>query len=73
MSEEKFSKCGREKKNVILKFRVFGKKRELKEKVQIGKKKNQNVFRFEVKVKDFAKFVFTSWALCYKTWLKFEN
>ncbi len=27
MSEEKFSKCGRGKKNVSVKFRVFGKKR----------------------------------------------
>ncbi len=58
MSEEKFSKCeGGKKKNVSLEFRVFGKK-ELKEKFREGKK---------IKViwgGNFAKFVFTGWALC---------
>jgi len=48
-------------KNVSVKFRVFGKK--MKEKFR---KKNQSVFFWMkiLKVKDFAKFVFTSWALC---------
>ncbi len=36
---------------------------EIERKVSTGKK-NQSVFWFEIKVKDFAEFVFTSWALC---------
>ncbi len=42
VSEEKFSKCEEGKKNVSVEFRVFGKKKELKEKVP--RKKNQSVF-----------------------------
>jgi hypothetical protein len=34
VSEEKFSKCGGRKKNVSVEFRVFGKKRKLKEKFE---------------------------------------
>ncbi len=41
MSEEKFSKCGKGKKNVSVEFRVFGKEWKLKEKFQ---KKNQSVY-----------------------------
>ncbi len=65
MSEEKFSKCG-EGKNVSVKFRVFEKK-EIERKVR--EKKNQSVLG--KKKKDFSKFVFTSWALCCRVWLKF--
>ncbi len=70
MSEEKFSKCGEGKK---CKCKISGvrKKKELKEK--FGRKKNQSIFGWKFKVKDFAKFVFTSWALCCKTWLKLKN
>ncbi len=64
MSEEKFSKCGEVKKNVSVEFRVFGKKMEIERKVP---EKNQSVFGWKFKVKDFAKFVFTSLALCCKT------
>jgi hypothetical protein len=41
VSEEKFSKCGGEEKNVSVEFRVFGKKRELKQKkkFKLGGKK----------------------------------
>ena len=40
MSEEKFSKCeeGEKKKSVSVEFRVFGKKKELKEKFREKKK-----------------------------------
>ncbi len=41
MSEEKFSKCEEGEKNVSVEFRVFGKKRKLKEKFR---EKNQSVF-----------------------------
>ncbi len=60
MSEEKISKCGKEK-NVSVEFRVFGKKMEIERKVP--GKKNQSIF-WKFKVKDFTKFVFTGWALC---------
>ena len=41
MSEEKFSKCEEgKKKNVSVEFRVFGKKKELKEKFR--EEKNQS-------------------------------
>ncbi len=60
MSGEKFSKCGKGE-NVSVKFRVFEKKRKLNEKFR---KKKSKCFRVKVKVKDFAKFVFTGRALC---------
>jgi len=57
----KISKCVKEK-NVSVEFRVFGKK-EIERKVP---KKNQSVlFGWKFKMKDFAKFVFTGWALCW--------
>ena len=54
MSEEKFSKCEEkgEKKNISMKFRVFGKKRK------VLKRKKIKVFWKKFEVKDFAKFVF---------------
>ena len=62
MSEEKkISKCEEGKKNVSVEFRVFGKKMEIEGKVP---RKNQSVFGWKFEVKDFAKFVFTIWALC---------
>ncbi len=48
MSEEKFSECEEGKKNVSVEFRVFGKKRELKEKFR---RKKIKVFAVEIKVK----------------------
>ncbi len=57
------------KKNVSVKFRVFGKKMEIERKVP---EKKSKCFQMKIKVKDFAKFGFTSWALCCETWLKFE-
>ncbi len=64
MSEEKFSKCEEKKKSLSVEFRVFGKKRKLKEKFR--KKKNEVFFALhkknEVK-KKIAKFAFTGWAL----------
>ncbi len=48
--------------NVSVGFRVFGKK-----------KVPEEMFWDEIlKVKDFTKFVFTSWALCWEAWLNFE-
>ncbi len=47
MSEEKFSKCeeGKEKKNVSVEFRVFGKKKGIeREKKKKFRGKNQSVF-----------------------------
>jgi hypothetical protein len=41
VSEEKFSKCGGEEKNVSVEFRVFGKKMEMERKVSTGKKKSK--------------------------------
>ncbi len=61
MSEEKFSKCGKEK-NVSVEFRVFGKKNENRKKSSGGKFKVG--FFWKLKMKDFAKFMFTGWALC---------
>ncbi len=43
-------------------------KKEIERKVR--EKKNQSVLG---KKKDFSKFVLTSWALCCKTWQKFEE
>ncbi len=51
MSEEKFSKCGEEKKSV--EFRVFGKKGNWKK--SSGKKIKVFFFGWKFKVKDFAK------------------
>ncbi len=59
MSEEKFSKCVEEGKIVSVGFRVFGKK--MKEKFR---EKKSKYFGWKFRVKDFAKFVFTGWALC---------
>ncbi len=59
MSEEKFSKCEEGEKNVSVEFWVFGKK--MKEKFR---EKKSKCFGWKFKVKDFAKFVFTGWALC---------
>ncbi len=59
MSEEKFSKCGEGEKNASVEFRVFGKKRSGR---KVPEEKNQSVFGWKFKVKDFA-IVFTSWAL----------
>ncbi len=60
MSEEKFSKCGWEEKKC--KCRISGvRKKKLKEKFE---KKKSKCFGMKIKVKDFAKFVFASWALC---------
>ncbi len=58
MSEEKFSKCEEGKK---CKCRISGvrKKKEIKRKVP--EKKSKCSF---LCMKDFAKFVFTGWALC---------
>ena len=52
MSEEKFSKCEEGGKMLSVGFRVFGKKRKLKERFP---KKNQSVFFGG----NFVKFVFT--------------
>ncbi len=46
-------------KSVSVEFRVFGKKNERK----VPEKKSK-CFGWKFKVKDFAKFVFTGWALC---------
>ena len=51
----------RGKKNVSVEFRVFGKKMEIERKVP---EKKSKYFGWKFKVKDFAKFVFTGWALC---------
>ncbi len=60
MSEEKSSKCEEGKKNCLsVVFRVFGKKMEIERKVP-EKKKKIKVFWGG----NFAKFVFTGWALC---------
>ncbi len=50
---------GKGKKNVSVKFRVFGKKEGNWKK---SFEKNQSVLG--KKKEDFSKFVFTSWALC---------
>ncbi len=47
MSEEKFSKCGGEEKNVSVEFRVFGKKMEIEGKVRICEEKKIKVFSDE--------------------------
>ena len=47
-------------KNVSVEFRVFGKK-EIERKVP---RKKSKCFGWKFKVEDFAKFVFTGWALC---------
>ncbi len=60
MSEEKIFKVWKGKKNVSVEFRVSGKK-ELKEKFR---EKKSKCFGWKFKVEDFAKFVFTGWALC---------
>ncbi len=54
-------KVWRGKKNVSVEFRVFWKKMKIEREVP-GKKKV--FFWWKFKVKDFAKFVFTGWALC---------
>ncbi len=65
---EKESKCPKKnfqsvkkEKNVSVEFRVFGKKGNWKkssEKIKVF------FFGWKFKMKDFAKFVFTGWALC---------
>jgi len=55
VSEEKIFKVWRGK-NVSVEFRVFGKKMEIERKVP---GKNQSILGG-----NFAKFVFTGWALC---------
>ncbi len=61
MSEEKFSKCEKGEKCLSVVFRVFEKKMEIERKVP--EKKNQSLFGWKFRVWDFAKFVFTGWAL----------
>ncbi len=59
MSEGKFSKCEEGKRIVSVEFRVFGEKK-------IGRvvpEKKSKCFGWKFEVKDFAKFVFTGWAL----------
>ncbi len=57
--KKNFSKCGEGGKNVSVEFRVFGKKRKLKEKFREKKSK----FFFG---ENFAKFVFTGWVFSVK-------
>ncbi len=68
MSEEKIFKVCREEKKCKCRISGVRKKKKLKEKFE----KESKCFG-EEKKKDFSKFVLTSWALCCKTWLKFEN
>ncbi len=49
VSEEKFSNCRREEKNVSVEFRVFGKKKELKEKFGFVRKRKSKCFRMKLK------------------------
>ncbi len=62
--KKKFSKCGKEKK---CKCRISGVRKKNENWKKSSEKKNQSVFFFgwklKKKVKDFAKFVFTGWAL----------
>ncbi len=59
MSEEKFSKCGGDEKKCKCRISGVRKKKETGRKVP-GKK----IFLGKKKVKEFAKFAFTSWAPC---------
>ncbi len=68
MREKKKSKCPKKNfqsvkrgKNVSVEFRMFGKKMEIERRVP---EKKSKCFWWKFKVKDFAKFVFTGWALC---------
>ncbi len=57
--KKKFFKVWRGKKNVSVEFRVFGKKRKLKERKKKFREKKSKFFFFGEKF--FAKFVFTGW------------
>ncbi len=61
MSEEKFSKCGEGEK---CKCKISGVRNKKEIERKVPGEKNRSVFGWKFKVKDFAKFVFTSLAVC---------